>query len=248
MQIHIWLRRHLDWDDEEAVDAGLDPELRAPVELWNSTFTMPYHRFRSRLREIAAQSLDATGLPQTPWEDIPDDALVLPVDDDDWFASDIAERLRTEVRGDSGGAYWTSSWLQRPTSIRHTIYLVQRRLIPSTPHYLVTTNNYALVKRTVPQKIFIDHVRADSWLKGEPGARSVQFLRERLSLANRTLASLTSLTLNMRRKEAVSSRATLVWKYLRYRRYYRRRPAPGLEWSAPYMAQMDALMGEIALR
>ena len=173
---------------------------------------------------------------------------MLPIDDDDWFAPNIGQRLEAAISPGSSGAYWLRSWLERPTSIRHAIHLVERRLVPSTPYWVLAANNHGFVKGAVPQEMFVNHVRASKWLTADPGARNLTHIPERLSLANRTLGSHSALTRGMSRKGAVSRRATLVWKYLRYRRYYRRRPAPGLEWVAPYMAQMDGLMNEIALR
>src|SRR5262249_60636170 len=51
--IHIWIRRTLDWHDEAQVAARVYPAFRPKMEAWNATFTMPYHRFRYRLKAIA---------------------------------------------------------------------------------------------------------------------------------------------------------------------------------------------------
>jgi len=89
----IWVRTAIDWADEAALPARLEPAFPPKLELWNETFSIPYHRFRHEVCEIARLNLSrVAGATVRPWEEIPDGAIVLPVDDD-WFAPDIVERL-----------------------------------------------------------------------------------------------------------------------------------------------------------
>src|SRR5689334_4772799 len=111
MQIHIWVRETVDWEDEAAFQAQISDYMKPRVLLWDATFTMPFHLFRGRVRDIARASLQATGLPVThDWHGIPEGDFVLPVDDDDWFDPAIAERLAPELGPGLDGAYWHSSW------------------------------------------------------------------------------------------------------------------------------------------
>jgi hypothetical protein len=95
--IYIWVRRTLDWDDEAAAFAGVDERMKPKVQTWNETFTMTYQRFRCRLSQIAGLNhAQVQGAVRADWNDIPDESIVLPVDDDDWFAPQAARVLERE--------------------------------------------------------------------------------------------------------------------------------------------------------
>ena len=91
--LYICVRSTLPWHDEAAVAAALVPELRAPVELWNATFDLRYAAFRVRLIEIAQRESGAAieNAKLTRFEEMPPGALVVPVDDDDWFSPELAQ-------------------------------------------------------------------------------------------------------------------------------------------------------------
>jgi hypothetical protein len=115
MKIYIWVRATADWSDEAAVNAQLPPAFAGKVALWNRTFSIPYHRFRHRLCEIAARNHAAiAGAVRAGWDEIPDGALVVPVDDDDWFAPDLAARLTAAWRPGVEGIHWARDFLQVP--------------------------------------------------------------------------------------------------------------------------------------
>ena len=78
------------------------------------------------------------------WEEIPEGALVLPCDDDDWFRPDVAAVLERWLRPGVTGVRWTSSFLEVPTSWRHQLGIWRRRVQGPRPMFLCTTNNYAL--------------------------------------------------------------------------------------------------------
>ena len=92
--IYVCVRPTIDWQDEAAVEAQLFPEFRPKRAVWDATLSIPYHFFRHRLMEIAEQNLarirDVT---VAPIEQVPEGAIVVPVDDDDWFAPDLASHL-----------------------------------------------------------------------------------------------------------------------------------------------------------
>jgi hypothetical protein len=242
--VYIWIRHTLDWKGGEPVLARFQPR----VDLWNATFETSYHEFRHRLREIARLNHSRVeGAVCAGWEEIPIGALVLPVDDDDWFSPDAGAVLRRELDPRIAGYRWPSSWIEPPRGIGPRFF--GRRLLPgSAPTYTCTTNNYALVKEEGVRTplLLTHHLLASQWFDRmtEDGASATpKTIERRLSVANRTLASQTSL----RFRKASMSRSQLLRKLRRYRRLYERPPPEGLEWCGPYLELMSELMAELRI-
>jgi hypothetical protein len=245
--IYIWIRRTCDWSDEQAFLHQLEPDFEPLLEVWNETFEMPYHLFRARVFEIAQANLaEVRGAQVAEWDQIPEGALVLPTDDDDWFAPHIAEKLELVRRPGTEAYLWIPTWAEIPMWFGHRLYLVRQFLFPWTPpKWRCSTNNYAMVKRAGTLALLDEHMQASAWAKAAADGL-VLTLRDRLSMVNRSIASHTQLRAGDRSHP--STRAEMLRKLARYRRRYRRIDLSKTPWAEPYVAQMAALTAELQPR
>jgi hypothetical protein len=242
--VRIWVRATLDYDDAAAFAAQLRPAFREQVALWDALFTMPFRVFRSRVRAIARSNLELVeGAVVSSWDDIAEGELVLPCDDDDWFAPCAAAAVAAAAEPDAPGVRWASSFLEVPVDWRHQLGIWRARVLGPRARFICTTNNYALRKSSAGSELLDSHVRAGRWVRAQPPG-AVPALDDRLSLMNRTLASQTSLGW----LDGPRGRRNLVGKLPRYRALYRRRLPPGLAWAQPHADAMRALMDELELR
>jgi hypothetical protein len=245
VMLYIWIRATVDWQDEEAFLAQLRPELEPKISVWNETFNIPFHGFRHRIREIARLSMSRVqNAVCVDWDDIPEGGLVAPADDDDWFAPEVGTVLESEREPGTTGCYWTSSTIEVPIHFPHRLGLIRRRIFPGTPpRWICTTNNYAMVKSPESKAFLGSHMLASKSVKDEQTGPLTRIER-RLSVANRTLASQTSLAWE---KPSIS-RSQLIRKFERYRKLYDRPTLPGLAWCQPYLAMMSDLMAELRVK
>jgi hypothetical protein len=246
--VYIWVRRTLDWNDEAVAFAGLDERLKPKVQIWNETFTMTYQRFRRRVSQIADLSHSAVqGAVRADWDDIPDGATVLPVDDDDWFAPQTAHVLERELTPPVSGLVWPARWIQVPLDARHRRHQIRKRLLPfTTTDWTCSTNNYAVVKSADAETLASFHVKASGWFDDqlERPDGTIKRIDGRLSVANRNLASQTSLG----HWGPMIDEPALLYKLRRYKRLYRRAPRRDIAWCSPYLQLMDELMAELHVR
>jgi hypothetical protein len=238
--IYVVVRKTIDWSDESAFRAQIPDGMRAGIALWDGTFTIPYRVYRRELKRIAQSNLAGVdGAQYAPLESVPSGAVTVPVDDDDWFAPDLANVLEAGIAGHAG-CYWPSRYLEVPISLSHRIGLIRRTLFPRTrPRWLCTTNNYAVVYGAETAGLLRGHIRATQWFLAHPAA--VTRIERPLSLMNRSLASTTQLS-------SRPSRALLLRKYRRYYELYSRPVPPDLGWCEPYLAMMRNLHSELRVR
>lgn len=239
--LYICLRKTVDWSDEAAFRAQLDPTFAAKVEVWNTTFRLPYHHFRHELRQIAqANHEQVVGAMLSSWEQVPHGALVAPVDDDDWFAPQMARVITATATPDLAGLLWKQSVLERPINRGHWLRLLLRRWIPGLkPRWLCATNSYVIRKGFVDPRCFHSHVAASRWFPAQPAGHTRVFA-EQLSVHNRSLGSITALNY---RKPTISAD----WLRRRQRSYvqlYKEHlaAASGQRWALPWVRRMEQLM------
>ena len=247
--VYIWIRAGLPWDDEEAAMAELRPDLQYHAAAWNETFNISYQRFRHRVSEIARENRSRVqGAKTATWDEIPENALVMPVDDDDWFAPDAAETLKTEHDPRARVYLWPSRWVEVPLHLGHRFHLFRRRLLPWTPpRFVCTTNNYAMVKDGETRPLLGDHAVASEWVKPRLKAgKTIRRIDRELSVANRTLGSQTTLMAVNRNRPA--RRKDLLRRFGAYRRLYEQPLSEPPQWAQPYLEQMKSLMAELRPR
>lgn len=243
MQVYICLRETLDWENEAAVDAGLVDRFRPQVETWNGTFNIPYHQFRHRLKVIAQRNLSRVeGVRCVRLEELPPDGLVVPVDDDDWFSPEVANRLREAFDPSIQAYYWTRHILEPERKLRAFKGWL-RELI--TGEIIFATNNYAVSNVPDFARFVRAHLVASEYFQAHPRQR--RYLRAALSLHNRNLASQT--VLGMGKLRPPIPREQLIERFGEYRTLYARTRLPrALRWAEPYMAMMAELMDDLKLR
>jgi hypothetical protein len=244
--VYIWIRRTVAWErEDEALAAVTDPWIAEKARTWNATFNMSFQRFRLRVAQIAERNhAGVAGAIRAEWDDIPDGALVLPVDDDDWFAPDAAHRLEAVAREGPSAFLWRAEWVEVPLTLGHRWHSFRRRHQPSLlDKFTCSTNNYAMIKSDEFKLLLDRHTQASRWfdehLQVTPGP--IARVAGHLSVANRTLASQTTLGLATNQ----ISRRELMRKYRRHRRLYRRPVPGGVAWCRPYVDMMAALMAEL---
>jgi len=106
----------------------------------------------------------------------------------------------------------------------------------------LTTNNHAMPKDTEAREILGNHVTASGWFKPRIGG-DVRRVQGELSAANRTLASMTSLRIELSPRRF--GRAQLLRKFRRYQRLYHEVDTGELDWSRPYVTMMAELMDQL---
>jgi hypothetical protein len=191
--VYICIRRTANWKDEAGYRSRLIASFVPHIDAWDATFRTSYREFRSAIADITMDSLRAVrGAVIAPYDEIPEGAIVMPCDDDDWTAPHAAEVLAEFFAGAHDRAVWTQNVLQVPLDWMHAVKIhvgnVWPRLNP--PRWFCSTNNYALRKREGNYNLVMSHTLASKELVFDPG---ILRIRRCLTLQNRNLASKTSM-------------------------------------------------------
>jgi hypothetical protein len=243
------VRRTLDWGSEAFTPDWLVPELQAKCRTWGETFEMSYPAFRQRLKDIALENhARVEDAMHTPFEEIPEGDLVVPTDDDDWFAPSVVHEIRAAWQPDAEGCLWHRQVISASRRSPKRQGWLRMRTKKMGGHHSCATNNYAIVKRSDRrrpdmQRMVTGHTRAAEFVDAHP--RRFPKVRKWLAIQNRSMASKTAL----QRKQLTTTREELVERYERYRAVYADWPlSPELQWARPCLDLMAALMDEIRVR
>jgi hypothetical protein len=245
--VFVCVRPSIDWTDEAAVDAQLIPEFRPKRATWDALFTVPYHAFRARLTEIARENLARIrGATVAPAAAAPEGALVVPVDDDDWFAPDLAERLAAAYDPQRRGYHWRQRVLQARLPGNALSRLLRGRRDPlrdDHERFVCGSNNYAVVYEGAWKGLLASHAQASRYFTAHPDR--VRAIDTTASIQNRNLSSQTVMGW---RKPAIS-RGRLLRRWRRHRRFYREvELPPDLLWARPHVDAMARLMDALQPR
>lgn len=238
--VFICIRRTLDWDDEAAVTANLRPDFRPKLAMWNATLDPPYHLFRSRLKRIARANLARVENATVATLDaIPPGAVVVPVDDDDWLAPELAHRLAEHHDPEASGYLWVRDVVEPPRPLRVNFW----NWLWSWKASTCATNNYAVVNRPDLTELLFYHVRSGRYFDAHRAR--IQRIPQTLAIQNRNVSSQTAMAW---RRPSIT-REALVRSLHRYRSLYVTYPLPdALGWARPYMEQMDELVRQIRVK
>ena len=236
------MRRSLDWSDQALVAERLRPEFRAKFETWNATFDMPYAGFRQRLKEIAQLNLSRVeSVAHTPLEEVPPGELIVPVDDDDWFAPDVAHEIRRVFEPGQAGCHWIRQVIS--PSRRRRKFRIRLRPKRLGGRYSCATNSYAVVNTPELAPLTLNHKRASEYFDAHP--THVTRIPKTLAIQNRSLASQTTLAW----KRLTITREELIEVFHRHRDLYANwKLRPELGWAQPCIDRMAELMEKIRVR
>jgi hypothetical protein len=167
------------------------------LDLWDRAFRMPYIDYRRRVCEVAADNLAATGCRVLrgyeefiDWYATDEDALIVPVDDDDWLAPTLPE-LPRHLRDDARVLVWGDTVLHNITRF-HYGFVEGRRM---------HSNNWGVRKaylKTLDDKkarhlVLLSHQHAETFVKANVPSAQVVKIPDRYNVYNRHVASLSFL-------------------------------------------------------
>lgn len=157
----------------------LTDRLLSNVISWNNIFSISYFEFRNTLKNIAAANLENVKnikgfVDAKSWNTVPDDAYLLPVDDDDWFHPDIVSNIEAHHK-DFSCYYWRHSIIGFTPSLNDHQGLKEFGCC-------FGTNSYMLQRKIATIGLLEDHYSNSK----TPGSLPLEL---QLNLTNKTMAS-----------------------------------------------------------
>jgi hypothetical protein len=118
------------------------------VKKWDQCFNIGYFDYRAELKRISLESFKATGIPIVDRNELSDDSIVLPTDDDDWFHPDIKQYLDEFFKSGLQVVRW-NGWLydcnRKETFINSDTWR-------GTQHTTPSSNEHAFLKTCSPPR------------------------------------------------------------------------------------------------
>jgi hypothetical protein len=190
-QVCIYLRRTLDWGDAALVERELEASLRPKFEAWNATFNLAYHEFRQRIKRITELNLSRVEhAVVAPLDEIPDHALIVPIDDDDWFSPRLADGLRAAYEPDLAGYLWKDYSVELPRALRSRLNILVWRARGNRP-LTCGSNSYAVTREGEHLPLLGKHSLASQFFDANPSR--IKRLRGCWAVRNRSPASRTAM-------------------------------------------------------
>jgi len=165
------------------------------IRFWDRNFKTKYFEFRKKLNDIAISNWKKlNGCIVYEWEslfDFGDDSLFLFTDDDDFYNPDLSQH---EEVLNCDCVYW------KPAAFVTTV-LTPKDKFPDSPFFdfsrkrLLYSNNYGFTKKGLlkikDRNMLETNIKANQLLE----SMNTVYLKSHLNLANKTIASLTSLNI-----------------------------------------------------
>jgi hypothetical protein len=208
------------------------------VDLWDSTFGITYFGIREQMKQIAKRHLKSIkGAEIVDLADFrPDGAgAICFVDDDDWFAPDLAEHLA--CRGRFDGFVWThiaAGFLTSPL----------QRWLPGESELLCYTNNYAVSAEYARQN-GIAHI-TEHW-QADPIFRSLRIdkILHPLSVANKHPGSVVFLERGLEGQFTRDRIKDVVARFVHGTRFIDDHSLRGAEWAGPLIREVNQRFDQV---
>jgi hypothetical protein len=202
------------------------------VDLWDSTFRVSYFDIRQQMKQLAKSNLMAVHNAQivdlSAFRVEGAEAICF-VDDDDWFAPDLAEHLDWTLGYD--GVIWThvaAGFLTCPL----------QRWLPGESELLCFTNNYA-ISAEYASKNGIGHITEHWQADGVFRSLRIGTSPLPLSVANKHPGSVVFLERSLEGQLTRDRIKEVVARFVRGSRSIEQHSLNGIEWAGPLIREVN---------
>ena len=211
------------------------------LDLWKKSFAMSYIEYRKRLCEIARENIKSTGCEILHWYEEfirwyskdPEDAIIVPVDDDDFFFPDL-QKLESYYKHNTSCTYWNNSTLHSITKFHYGF--------SDNPYF--ASNTFSIRKsylKTLDDKqarflVLLSHRHTSKFIKSNVPADCRLSLDEHFSMYNRHAASLHFIRNQIDKNDFNTELPKIAKRDVVYAE-----PPENIIWSKPYVKKLFRL-------